>query len=162
MGKLESITTLASIAVGGLIFLKVYPLLEGFLKGGDAVGGITLPSFGVPPLIDQPVEQVFPTATPWTPQTDIILAEHAAQVAKVVDIVTPGVGERQITTTPEMFLQAGNIITELARTGAVPSVVPIVSPLQVVYPTAPQLEAAPTGLAYLLSMARTPGGVLNG
>ena len=40
MGKLESITTLATIAVGGLVFLKFYPLIEGFLKpGGDILGG---------------------------------------------------------------------------------------------------------------------------
>ena len=40
MGKLESITTLATLAVGGLVFLKVYPLFEGFLKGGsDLLGG---------------------------------------------------------------------------------------------------------------------------
>ncbi len=119
MGQLDSIVTLATVAIGGIIFLKVFPLVKGFLGNGagGAPGGFNLPSFTPPPLVDQPLEEAFPGTPPWTPETDILLAEHEVLSAKVVDIVTPGVGERQITTTPEMFLQAGNIITGLARKG---------------------------------------------
>ena len=47
MGKLDSITTLATLAVGGLVFLKVYPLLEGFLttSGSGGIGGGFLEQF---------------------------------------------------------------------------------------------------------------------
>lgn len=49
MGTLDSIATIATLAVGGLVFLKVYPLVEGFLKGGEAGAGFA----GFGDFIDQ-------------------------------------------------------------------------------------------------------------
>ncbi len=78
MGKLESITTLATIAAGGLLFLKFYPMIEGFLKPGGGLGsfaggggtgladfaGSLIPVFGEQPLRTyEPVLDVRPVLT---------------------------------------------------------------------------------------------------
>ena len=106
MGKLESITTLATIAVGGLVFLKVYPLVEGFLKGsGDFIGGggtgvldfvdSLIPRFGEQPLRTfEPVPEVRPVLTEATETVEgipILISPQriAYQEAIGVPITTP-------------------------------------------------------------------------
>ena len=91
MGKLESITTLATIAAGGLIFLKFYPLIEGFLKPSDGAGGgfqLPEPGFLVPP----------PTATvedlggkSIDPEVQAkLLRDNAANMARLLALETGG------------------------------------------------------------------------
>ena len=140
-GVVGGLGTLGGGVVGGLTELG-----GGVVGGLGTLGGGIVNVFIPQPLVDQPIEEAFPGATPWTSYTDTLLAEYATRTAAVVDIVTPGVGERQITTTPEMFLQAGNIITDLARKQ---------------YLASQDAPAVPTGINYLLQTAAGPGGVLT-
>lgn len=160
MGKLESITTLASLAVGAFIFIKAFPLIQGLsaslgsLGGGGGIGGI-LPSFEPPTATPED----FGGASVPPAVKKKLIAESQVGVSKVIAMVTP---PGQPATARDLF-KAGNILAGLAAgtpslvtPSQIPFIVPGAGPVAFKPPTQELLAALISSNAQFVISAQQP------
>jgi len=91
MAKLEAIATIATLAVGGLIFIKAWPAIEGFLGGAGGIGGAIQDFFKYegPLRTYEPVLEARPVLTEATavvPGTDFPVSPQRLEYQEAIGV----------------------------------------------------------------------------